>query len=74
MSDDRSKALEAAAIAADRIADEHKPTCGIAQIMRAISSAVRQAAGASKGPAQVATTAYRTNWDTLFGKQPVGQA
>lgn len=27
------------------------------------------------GPAQVATPAYRENWDTIFGtKKPVGQA
>lgn len=73
--DDKRKLLEEAASAADKIADEHRPTCGTAQLMRAISNAARQAAGASKGPAQVATPAYRTNWDTLFGKkQPVGQA
>lgn len=30
---------------------------------------------AHKGPAQVATPAFRENWETLFGKrQPVGQA
>jgi hypothetical protein len=28
-----------------------------------------------KGPAKVATAAYRTGWDTCFGsRQPVGQA
>ena len=75
MSDDRKRALEAVAQAADRIADEHRPTCGTAQLMRAVSQAVRGAAGQSKGPAQVATPAYRDNWETLFGKrQPVGQA
>lgn len=73
---DEKRLLEAAARAADKIADEHRPACGTAQLMRAVSSAARNAAaGASKGPSQVATPAYRENWDTLFGKkQPVGQA
>lgn len=26
------------------------------------------------GPAQVATTAYRTNYDAIFRRMPVGQA
>jgi hypothetical protein len=76
MNDDQRRALEAAAQAADRIADEHHPECGTAQILRAIGSAARSAAAAaSRGPAQVATPDYRKNWDTLFGKkQAVGQA
>jgi hypothetical protein len=75
MNDDQKKALEAAAHAADRIADEHHPKCGTSVLMRAVSSATRNAIGESRGPAQVATLAYRSNWDALFGKrQPVGQA
>ena len=72
---DEKRLLEAAASAADRIADEHRPTCGTAQLMRAVSGAARDALAKSKGPAQVATLAYRKNWETLFGKkQTVGQA
>ncbi len=75
MNDDQKKALESVARAADRIADEHHPECGTAKIMRAVGVAARNAIGASRGPAQVATLAYRSNWDALFGKrQPVGQA
>jgi|GEM_PF-2202509 len=76
MDDDRRKALEAAARAADAVADEHLPTCDAAVLMRAIGSSARAALAATgRGPAQVATPAYRDNWDTLFGKgQVVGQA
>ena len=75
MNDDQRKQLEAAASAADRIAAEHRPTCGTAKLMRAASDALRNALATNKGPAQVATPAYRENWDTLFGKRhPVGQA
>lgn len=27
-----------------------------------------------QGPAKVSTRAYRDNWDTIFGPQPVGEA
>ena len=28
----------------------------------------------AKGPVRVSTPAYRENWDSIFGKRPVGQA
>jgi len=65
---------------ADDIGDEHEghDDCQTTPVMRAVSGALRYRAAAEaahKGPAQVATPAYRANWDTLFGKkQPVGQA
>ena len=75
MNDDQKKTLEVAARAADQVATEHRPTCGISVLMRAVGDAARDALAASRGPAQVATPAYRANWDTLFGKQQtVGQA
>ena len=78
MTDDQKKMLETAAQSADRIADSHSPTCGTGQLMRLIGDSARAALGggaARSGPAQVATEAYRQNWDTLFGsKQTVGQA
>ena len=68
MTDDQKKTLEATARAADRIADEHHSKCGTAVLMRAVGSAARNAAAAaSKGPAQVATTAYRDGWRNIFG-------
>jgi hypothetical protein len=75
VTDDQRKQLEAAARAADQIAAEHRPTCGTAVLMRAVSEGARNTLAAHKGPAQVATLAYRKNWETLFGKrQTVGQA
>ena len=74
--EDERKMLETVAQAADRIAAEHKPTCGTAQLMRLVGDAARNTlAAVHKGPAQVATPAYREHWETLFGKQQtVGQA
>jgi len=81
MHDSKWKVLEGFANAADEIADEHEThvDCGTTPLMRDLSDTIRRgvAAGmaASRGPAQVATAAYRNNWDTLFGKkQTVGQA
>ncbi len=78
MNDDEKKRLEALARACDRVADDHKThDCDTTPILRAVSGAVRHAVRDSghKGPAQVATDAYRENWQTLFGKKaPVGQA
>lgn len=74
--DDEKKMLEATARMADRIAAEHAPTCGTAKLMRVVGDAARNTlAAVHKGPAQVATPAYREHWETLFGKkQTVGQA
>jgi len=76
MSDDRKKALEAFADAADRMADWHEPHgCATPGVLRSVSGIVRNSLATSRGPAQVATPAYRDHWETLFGKrQPVGQA
>lgn len=78
MNDDQRKMLEVVAQAAENTAREHQPSCGTAKLMKIIGDAARGALGsesARSGPAQVATEAYRQNWDTLFGsKQTVGQA
>jgi hypothetical protein len=37
--------------------------------------AIRRELGAGDGPAQVASDAYRTGWEGIFGKRPpIGQA
>jgi hypothetical protein len=75
VTDDERRALEAAADLADREADTHRPTCGAGKFLRAAGEAIRASLAGGSGPAQVATPAYRENWDTLFGKkQTVGQA
>jgi len=75
VTDDERRALEAAADLADRAAETHRPTCGAGKILRATGEAIRASLAVGWGPAQVATPAYRENWDTLFGKrQTVGQA
>ena len=77
MNDSKWDVLEGFAKAADEIADEHEThDCGTTPLLRTLSGNLRDTVAAARGPAQVATSAYRNNWETLFGgkKQPVGQA
>lgn len=77
MEDSKWDVLEGFAKAADEIADEHEThvDCGTTPLMRDLSATIKGAVARGRGPAQVATTAYRNNWDTLFGKkQTVGRA
>jgi len=44
---------------------------GVYEVLGEVASMVRD----SRGPAKVATEAYRSGWDGIFGKrQPVGEA
>jgi hypothetical protein len=76
--DEKRKQLEAAAQLADAVGAEHHghSGCATTAVMGQISRSIRQSLSTSAGPAQVATAAYRQNWDVLFGgkQQPVGQA
>lgn len=61
----------------DSEADAHEAdhTCEAPELLRMISGAVRAHATTSRGPAQVASKAYRSGWDGIFGKnQPIGRA
>ena len=50
---------------------DHSEDCPVGQAIRA----AKAACAAGSGPAQVATPAYRTHWDSIFGaRQEVGQA
>ena len=62
--------------AADRHEEEEHEdeSCPISDGVRRVSARLRSDM-TSAGPAQVATTAYRSGWDGIFGKkQEVGQA
>lgn len=76
MKDEDDVDLEAIADAADLCAAEHdEHNCPISPLLRQASGILRSVAATSRGPAQVATEMYRSNWDGIFGgKQPVGQA
>jgi hypothetical protein len=68
--------LERLADEVDKVADEHEGhiDCLTTPLMRAVGSAIREIA-ATRGPAQVSTSAYRDGWANIFGKkQPVGRA
>jgi hypothetical protein len=75
---DLIEALETTTIIANAIAREHRHNCPVGRIARTVRdgciNAREQLAGGS-GPAQVATSQYRANWDNIFGnKQTVGSA
>lgn len=68
------KFFEGVAEIADKIADSHGTDCPLNGSFRRVAHAARECATES-GPAQVATPAYRSNWETIFGKHvDAGQA
>lgn len=76
---DLIEALEATAVYADAVAEDHKShSCPIGRIARTVRDGcinARERLSGGDGPAQVATPQYRANWDTIFGaKQERGQA
>jgi hypothetical protein len=77
--DEKRRSLETVATLADELGAEHRGHepygCDTARVMGQISGSIRQTLATSRGPAQVASPAYRENWNALFGsRQPVGQA
>jgi len=84
MSDDDSakrliRVLDDIADTAEQTATEHVEECPAHDFSKDVSRIARRTAGAlrstSGGPAQVATSQYRANWDTIFGRPTVvGQA
>lgn len=72
------KALEAYERIADAVSEDHDHDCPTGDIARTVGAACRGARellAAGSGPAQVATNAYRSGWDNVFGnRQPRGQA
>jgi hypothetical protein len=74
MSDDLKKQLEAYASIGDEMAKQHAPSCDYHKLGKDMAAMCR-AAATSTGPAQVATSAYRSNYETIFGKRvEAGQA
>ena len=54
-----------------KIASEHRPECAVNRFATTVADAL----AAGDGPAQVATEAYRTGWEGIFGAQErVGSA
>ena len=54
---------------------QHGERCGLHHVGHAMVGAANKIRATSGGPAQVATDAYRQNWDTIFGgRVAVGQA
>ena len=54
-----------------KLASEHAPTCAVNRFATKVADAL----AAGDGPAQVATEAYRTGWEGIFGaKERVGEA
>jgi len=79
MNDDEKKPENPVAAVLRRAASEHREDCGVGQIFRQFADALEgrdaESAASAGGPAQVATAAYRNNFETIFGqKQVVGQA
>lgn len=75
--DDENKLLKKIVEAADEMAAVHEDHgCVFEAIGHIAGDGARAALAGGRGPAQVATTAYRSSWDRTFsGKPPVrGQA
>ena len=74
MKDDDKKTLEEVAKRADACAEDHEEHCYMHHAFRSIAKNAR-AMAAGDGPAQVTTPAYRSNYETIFGKRvDAGQA
>lgn len=72
--DGKSEGGAAGLFLALEIETHHSSECPIGNAQRAVE---KQEAGASydkNGPAMVNTSAYRSNYDSIFGPKPVGQA
>jgi hypothetical protein len=71
---DDKKILEEVARRAEAEAEKHDEGCYMRDAFKAIGANAR-AMAAGDGPAQVATPAYRSNYETIFGgRVEAGQA